>query len=95
MTQPALDFAAPLTVYALHREEGKAEVAEERERRDAAMWRILARLREGPATNVELAEICLRYTGRMSDLRLHHGFSIEKTHVGGGVWRYRLTGEAS
>lgn len=81
----------PCSVYAAHR----AEVAQEQARTDAAMWRILARLREGPATNVELADICLRYTGRMSDLRLHHGCAIEKAHVGGGVWRYTLTGESA
>jgi hypothetical protein len=30
---------------------------------------ILARLQRGPATNGELAEIALKYTGRISDLR--------------------------
>lgn len=31
--------------------------------------RILDRLRQGPATNVELAEISLKYTSRISDVR--------------------------
>lgn len=79
--------------YALHRAEVAVEVAQEEARRDSAMWRILARLQQGPATNVELADICLRYTGRMSDLRLHHGYTILREHVDGGVWRYTLTGQ--
>ncbi len=37
---------------------------------------ILARLREGPATNRELANISLKYTGRLSDLRAA-GYVIE------------------
>jgi hypothetical protein len=30
---------------------------------------ILLRLRQGPATNVELADLALKYSGRISDLR--------------------------
>jgi hypothetical protein len=91
MTQAALglDGSLPQTPYALH----TAEVAQERQRTDAAMWRILARLQQGPATGPELNAICYRYTGRMSDLRLHHGYTITKEHVTGGVWRYTLIGE--
>ena len=33
--------------------------------------RILARLRKGPATNVELAAVSLKYTSRISDIRAH------------------------
>ena len=84
---PTLDVT---TVYADHRAEVAAEVAQEQHRREAAQDRILARLRQGPAKNYELAEICLRYTGRMSDLRLHHGIRIDKRHLEGGVWEYRL-----
>jgi hypothetical protein len=32
---------------------------------------ILERLRRGPATNVELAVLALKYTSRVSDLRRH------------------------
>ena len=54
MTQPALDFAAPVSTYAAHR----AEVQAEQQRTDSAMWRILARLQWGPATGPELNSIC-------------------------------------
>jgi hypothetical protein len=37
---------------------------------------ILARLRMGSATNVELSELSLKYTGRVSDLR-KRGHKIE------------------
>jgi len=93
VTQPSLSFDAPQTVYAAHRAEARSEVAQEQQRTDAAMWRILARLQQGPATGPELNAICYRYTGRMSDLRLKHGYQIEKEHVTGGVWRYTLIGE--
>lgn len=41
----------------------------ERRRLGGQNLAILRRLREGPATNVELATIALKYTGRASDLR--------------------------
>jgi len=83
-----LDGDGLTTVYQQHR----AVMTSEHERTDAAMWRILARLRQGPATGPDLNQICFRYTGRMSDLRLHHGYQIHKDHIGGGVWRYTLEG---
>ena len=52
---------------------------------------ILARLREGPATNRELSEISLKYTSRISDLR-NSGYVIEvvsRDHATGLVV-YRL-----
>jgi len=92
MTQLSL-LDAPQTVYQAHRAEVQIELAQEQQRTDSAMWRILARLQQGPATGPELNAICYRYTGRMSDLRLHHGYTITKEHVTGGVWRYTLIGE--
>jgi len=91
MTQPSL-FNIPPTVYHLHRAEVQIELAQEQQRTDSAMWRILARLQQGPATGPELNAICYRYTGRMSDLRLHHGYQITKEHLGGALWRYTLIG---
>lgn len=85
--EPCHDAPTPVSVYADH----QAEVDDERDRLDNAKGRILARLRQGPATNLELAEICLRYTGRMSDLRIKDGHRIEKEHLGSGTWVYRLT----
>lgn len=55
---------------------------------------ILARLKEGPATNRELAAYALKYSGRISDLR-KAGYCVEvvshdhKT----GLVTYRLRGE--
>lgn len=52
---------------------------------------ILSRLRQGPATNVELAAISLNYRARISDLRAY-GFRIVCTRGVGGLNVYRLMG---
>lgn len=51
---------------------------------------ILDRLRQGPATNVELAAISLKYTSRLSDLRAA-GYAVSCHRGEGGVNTYRLT----
>lgn len=38
-------------------------------RRGSQKYAVLERLTQGPASNVELAGLCLKYTGRISDLR--------------------------
>ena len=83
-----LHAPAPVTPYAVH----AAETEQEQARLAGSKARILARLRQGPATNVELAGICLRFTGRMFELRSVDHWLIDKEHVGGGVWRYTLRG---
>ena len=53
---------------------------------------ILARLREGPANNSELAAFALKYTSRVSDLR-KHGYAVKcykKRGDESGVRWYRL-----
>jgi hypothetical protein len=50
---------------------------------------ILARLRRGPAYNHELAAISLKYSGRVSDLRVH-GIEIAAERFDGGTWSYTL-----
>ena len=85
MTQPALDFAAPVSVYTEHRAEQRRETA----RLDSAKDRILVRLRAGSATNVELNAICYRYGARILELK-REGHAITKEHEGRGVWRYML-----
>jgi len=55
---------------------------------------ILERLQAGDATNHELAQIALKYTSRISDLRAA-GYQIEvasRDHDSGLVW-YRLVKE--
>jgi hypothetical protein len=55
---------------------------------------ILERLRQGPATNVELACIGIRYSARIGELR-SAGYQVEITHRNRstGVNVYRLKGE--
>ena len=57
-----------------------------------AAQRVLQRLREGPATNLELmVPECggARFGGRLGDLRAA-GVIWTKRHVAGSVWEYRL-----
>jgi hypothetical protein len=62
-------------------------------RRESQATRILERLAQGPATNAELSEIALKYTGRISDLR-HEGWVIEcETRGKSGETEYRLVGK--
>lgn len=49
--------------------------------------RVLNRLRKGPATSVDLNAICLRYGGRIYELR-RKGYSIGVKRLGQGVWQY-------
>ena len=46
---------------------------------------ILERLRCGPATNLELSAIGLRYSSRISELR-HQGFDIRTVAAGQGIY---------
>ena len=56
--------------------------------------RLLAALRTGPKTNVELVPICgMRVGGRVFDLR-RHGYAIKATAGTGGVWTYELEEQA-
>jgi hypothetical protein len=50
---------------------------------------ILARLRQGPATNAELSAIALRFGGRLFELR-KAGAEIETAKGTGGLVTYRL-----
>ena len=67
-------------------------VAVERKRLNAAALRVLARLKQGPATNAELVAVGgIRAVGRVWDCQ-RDGWLIEKAHVSGGTWRYTLIG---
>lgn len=50
---------------------------------------IVARLQRGPATNVELAKIALKYTSRVSDAR-KLGYTIQCKREKGGLTTYWL-----
>ena len=63
----------------------------ELQRRATAKDKVLARLRAGPATNVDLNGICYRYGGRIFELR-HEGHVIERECLEKGVWRYTYEG---
>ena len=57
-------------------------------RLDSQCDRMLARLQKGPATNVELSGISLKYTSRVTDLRqLGHIIECEKRMSGVTVYR--------
>ena len=95
MTQLSL-LDAPQTVYTAHRADVAREVAQEQQRTDALMWRVLEALqRAGPAgvTNVELVRIGgMNAAGRVSDLRVKHHHDIHAERITGGLWRYTLIG---
>lgn len=64
---------------------------DEAKRLSKADERLLARLRTGPATNVDLVPVCgLRSSARVHDLR-QCGYQIKAEHVRGGVWMYTLS----
>jgi hypothetical protein len=98
MTQPSLSFDAPQTVYAAHRADVRAEVAQEGVRRTSLMWRVLAALEqagEAGVTNVDLVRIGgMNAAGRVSDLRRHHKCRIVAERITGGLFRYTLIGGA-
>ncbi len=57
-----------------------------------ASQRVLARLKAGPATNLELMQPEIggaRFGGRLHDLR-KSGVIWKREHVEGSVWSYRL-----
>lgn len=69
-------------------------VGDDRQRAKTDCLKILARLRQGPATTGELAQLALNYTGRISDLR-KSGYRIECfERRKGGNNRYRLVDQA-
>lgn len=66
--------------------------ADDRPRLTGQNAAILERLRRGPATNRDLAEISLKYTSRVSDLRAA-GYRIACERRPGGLSIYTLEGE--
>lgn len=50
---------------------------------------ILDRLREGPATNIELSRIGQRFGARLEELK-KAGHRWTKTAIEPGVWQYKL-----
>jgi hypothetical protein len=53
---------------------------------------ILDRLREGPATNLELGMICQRFGARLNELK-RAGYPWRKECVKAGIYRYTLNRE--
>lgn len=70
-------------------------VADEAKRLNRQQILILARLREGPATNMELIPISTRFGGRIFELR-KKGYRIDTTVLdrAGGLTLYTLLGES-
>lgn len=65
--QATFDFDSPPAPAVVLRDRGVPDEAKPRLRGQCLA--VLDRLRQGPATNRELAAISLKYTGRISDLR--------------------------
>ncbi len=87
MTQPDLFGVAPsrvkLTPFRM-----------EQGRRENNYDRVLARLRQGPATNHELAQIAgYRFGARLGELRHQHGGDFNRVEVDGSTHVYTLTKE--
>lgn len=56
-------------------------------------YRILERLREGPANSSELAKYALNYTARISEIRAkisEQGLGVLEKPLGGGRSEYRI-----
>lgn len=71
------------------------EPTRDRRRLKGAVLRVLERLREGPATNLELADPRvggLRAAARVHDLKLA-GYTIARQHQAGPLWLYTLVAE--
>jgi len=76
-------FGRPLDAAASH------APAPDRKRLRGQCLAVLERLRQGSATSKELATISLKYTSRISDLRIA-GYDITAERGEGGVFVYRL-----
>ena len=63
--------------------------AEDRPRLSRQCEAILALLRQQSRTNRELADVALKYTSRLSDLRAA-GYVIDCERIGEGLTRYTL-----
>lgn len=89
MTQPGLFTDLP-PARAKKRE---TPVTRELQRRERNVDRVLARLKAGPATTVQLIEVggC-RAPARVWELK-RKGYAITVTHVEGGLYVYELKGE--
>jgi len=70
--------------------------AVEGRRLNAQCRAIIERLRQGPASNAELAEISLKYTARISDCRQagHQIICFNRDYKTGEAW-YRLVSDRS
>lgn len=86
MTQHAFNFARDKQV--LPRDTHVSEPAE-MQHLTTQNAKILARLQRGPASNVELAKLSLKYTSRLSDLR-KAGLTVTCKRIPGGLSIYTL-----
>lgn len=67
-------------------------LTKELERRKSQTVRILDRIKEGGATNVDLARIGTRYTERVRELR-SEGHLILAQREAPGLWSYHYQGQ--
>lgn len=84
--QPSLNFDGAPVVHVSPRQL-------ETQRRETNYQRVLTRLRQGSATNHELAEIAgYRFGARLGEIR-DNGGDFRGQHVTGGTWMYELVTE--
>jgi hypothetical protein len=60
-------------------------------------YRILERLREGPANSSELAKYALNYTARISEIRReiqNQGLSVSERPINRSLSEYRISNQA-
>lgn len=85
MTQPSL-----FDVVRVPRQRAETPVTVELARRERNLDRVLARLKQGPATTMDLIAVGgARAVGRCWELR-RQGYEIDVEQVGGGLYRYTL-----
>jgi hypothetical protein len=64
-------------------------IVTERKRNQSNYEKVLKRLRVGPATNIELTTICLRYGARLFEMR-RRGLHVTTERLHDGVFVFTL-----
>jgi len=67
-----------------------SQVAKAKPKQQSQAAKILEMLQAGPVTNVQLNQVCFRYSARIFELRKK--YNISKKPIGDGVFEYKLEG---
>ena len=85
-----MKFNHQQTMFNFDAETQPVERAPIQPKRQTQAAKILARLQQGSATNIELNKTCFRYSARIHELR-KAGHRIARTKVEEGIFSYALT----